>query len=205
MPDTPARLVVLVSGSGTNLQALLDACTDPSYGAQVVAVGADRDGIEGLARAERAGVATFTAKVKDFPSREEWDQALADEVAAFEPDLVVLAGFMKLVGSAFLGAHGGRTLNTHPALSPSFPGMQGPADALEYGVKVTGATLFVVDAGVDTGAIVAQTTVPVEDDDDVASLHERIKVAERAMLVDSVGRIAREGLRVEGRRVRFGR
>lgn len=205
MPDTPARLVVLVSGSGTNLQALLDACADPSYGAQVVAVGADRDGIEGLARAERAGVATFTAKVKDFPSREEWDQALADEVAAFEPDLVVLAGFMKLVGPAFLGAHGGRTLNTHPALSPSFPGMQGPADALEYGVKVTGATLFVVDAGVDTGAIVAQTTVPVEDDDDVASLHERIKVAERAMLVDSVGRIAREGLRVEGRRVRFGR
>lgn len=205
MPDTPARLVVLVSGSGTNLQALLDACADPSYGAQVVAVGADRDGIEGLARAERAGVATFTAKVKDFPSREEWDQALADEVAAFEPDLIVLAGFMKLVGPAFLGAHGGRTLNTHPALSPSFPGMQGPADALEYGVKVTGATLFVVDAGVDTGAIVAQTTVPVEDDDDVASLHERIKVAERAMLVDSVGRIAREGLRVEGRRVRFGR
>lgn len=204
MPATPARLVVLVSGSGTNLQALLDACADPSYGATVVAVGADRDGIEGLARAERAGVPTFTARVKDYPSRDDWDRALAEEVAAFEPDVVVLAGFMKLVGPAFLEAHGGRTLNTHPALSPSFPGMQGPADALAYGVKVTGATLFVVDAGVDTGAIVAQTSVPVEDDDDVASLHERIKVAERAMLVDSVGRIAREGLRVEGRRVRFG-
>ncbi|NYJ02583.1 phosphoribosylglycinamide formyltransferase-1 [Nocardioides thalensis] len=204
MPATPARLVVLVSGSGTNLQALLDACADPSYGAQVVAVGADRDGIEGLARAERAGVPTFTARVKDFPSRDAWDRALADEVAAFAPDLVVLAGFMKLVGPAFLDAYGGRTLNTHPALSPSFPGMQGPADALAYGVKVTGATLFVVDAGVDTGAIVAQTTVPVEDDDTVESLHERIKVAERAMLVDSVGRIAREGLRVDGRRVRFG-
>lgn len=204
VPATSARLVVLVSGSGTNLQALLDACGDPSYGAQVVAVGADRDDIEGLARAQRAGVPTFTAKVKDFPSREVWDRALADEVAAFEPDLVVLAGFMKLVGPAFLAAFGGRTLNTHPALSPSFPGMQGPADALAYGVKVTGATLFVVDAGVDTGAIVAQATVPVEDDDDVDSLHERIKVAERAMLVDSVGRIAREGLRVEGRRVRFG-
>lgn len=204
MPATPARLVVLVSGSGTNLQALLDACADPAYGAQVVAVGADRDGIEGLARAQRAGVPTFTAKVKDFPAREVWDRTLAEEVAAFEPDLVVLAGFMKLVGPAFLEAHGGRTLNTHPALSPAFPGMQGPAEALAYGVKVTGATLFVVDSGVDTGAIVAQTTVPVEDDDDVASLHERIKVAERAMLVDSVGRIAREGLRVEGRRVRFG-
>lgn len=193
-----------MSGSGTNLQALLDACADPSYGAQVVAVGADRDGIEGLARARRAGVPTFTARVKDFPSREVWDRALADEVASFEPDLVVLAGFMKLVGPAFLEAHGGRTLNTHPALSPSFPGMQGPADALAYGVKVTGATLFVVDAGVDTGAIVAQATVPVEDDDTVDSLHERIKVAERAMLVESVGRIAREGLRVDGRRVRFG-
>ena len=199
-----ARLVVLVSGSGTNLQALLDACGDPSYGAEVVAVGADRDGIEGLARAERAGVPTFTTKVRDHPSREHWDRTVADEVAAFEPDLVVLAGFMKLVGPAFLERFGGRTVNTHPALSPSFPGMHGPRDALEYGVKVTGATLFVVDAGVDTGAIVAQTVVPVEDDDSVESLHERIKTAERAMLVESVGRMAREGFAVDGRRVRLG-
>lgn len=194
-----------MSGSGTNLQALLDACADESYGARVVAVGADRDGIEGLARAERVGVPTFVAKVKNHPSREEWDRALAEQVAAHEPDLVVLAGFMKLVGSAFLDEFGGRTVNTHPALSPSFPGMRGPHDALEYGVKVTGATLFVVDAGVDTGTIVAQTPVPVEDDDTEESLHERIKVAERTMLVDSVGRLAREGFRVEGRRVRFGR
>ena len=195
-----ARLVVLVSGSGTNLQALLDACTDPAYGATVVAVGADRDGIEGLARAERAGVPTFVSRVGDFGSREEWDAALAGQVAAYEPDLVVLAGFMKLVGGAFLAAFGGRTVNTHPALSPSFPGMHGPRDALEYGVKVTGCTLFVVDEGVDTGVILAQSTVPVEDDDDVESLHERIKVAERGMLVDTVGRMAREGFRVEGRR-----
>jgi phosphoribosylglycinamide formyltransferase-1 len=111
---------------------------------------------------------------------------------------------MKLVGEEFLDRFGGRTLNTHPALSPSFPGMQGPADALEYGVKVTGATLFVVDPGVDTGAIVAQTVVPVEDDDTVESLHERIKVAERAMLVECVGRMAREGFSVTGRKVRFG-
>jgi len=197
-------VVVLVSGAGTNLQALLDAAADPSYGARIVAVGADRDGIEGLTRAERAGVPTFTARVGDYTSREHWDQALTDKVAAFEPDLVVLAGFMKLVGGSFLAAYGGRTVNTHPALSPSFPGMQGPRDALEYGVKVTGATLFVVDAGVDTGQIVAQTVVPVEDDDTVETLHERIKAAERTMLVDTVGRMVREGFTIEGRRVRLG-
>jgi phosphoribosylglycinamide formyltransferase-1 len=201
---SPARLVVLVSGSGTNLQALLDACADPSYGAQVVAVGADRDGIEGLARAERAGIATFVTRVKAFESREAWDVALAEEVAAHEPDLVVSAGFMKLVGPAFLDRFGGRVVNTHPALLPAFPGMNGAGDALAYGVKVAGATLFVVDAGVDTGPIVAQSVVPVEDDDTAASLHERIKVAERAMLVDTVGRMAREGFAITGRRVRWG-
>lgn len=201
---TAARLVVLVSGSGTNLQAILDASADPSYGAQVVAVGADRDDIEGLRRAERAGVPTFVVKVGEHADRASWDRALAEQVASYRPDLVVFAGFMKLVGESFLGAFGGRTVNTHPALSPSFPGMHGPRDALEYGVKVTGATLFVVDAGVDTGAIVAQAVVPVEDDDTVETLHERIKVAERAMLVESVGRMAREGFAVDGRRVRLG-
>ena len=200
----PARVLVLVSGSGTNLQALLDAAVDPAYGVQVVAVGADRPGIEGLARAERSGVETFVHRVADFPDREAWDAALAASCAAYAPDLVVLAGFMKLVGPAFLSAFEGRCVNTHPALSPSFPGMRGPADALEYGVKVTGATLFVVDPGVDTGAIVAQTAVPVEDGDDVETLHERIKTAERAMLVDAVGRMAREGFAVVGRKVRIG-
>lgn len=201
----PLRVVVLVSGAGTNLQALLDATDDPAYGAEVVAVGADRDGIEGLARAERRGIPTFWHRVADFESRAEWDARFTEAVAEHEPDLVVLAGFMKLFGEAFLARFGGRTLNTHPALSPSFPGMHGPADALEYGVKVTGCTLFVVDAGVDTGPIVAQAAVPVLDDDTVESLHERIKVEERRMLVDAVGRIAREGFRVEGRQVRFGR
>jgi len=200
-----ARLVVLVSGSGTNLQALIDACADPAYGARIAAVGADRDDILALERADAAGIPTFVAKVKDFTSRDRWDEALADKVSAFEPDLVVSAGFMKLLGPAFLSRFGGRTINTHPALSPSFPGMQGPADALEYGVKITGCTLFVVDEGVDTGAIVAQTAVPIEPDDDVDVLHERIKVAERAMLVDTVGRMSREGFRVDGRQVRFGR
>jgi phosphoribosylglycinamide formyltransferase-1 len=196
------RLVVLVSGTGTNLQALLDACADPAYGASVVAVGADRGGIEGLIRAERAGIPTFVHRVGDFTDRAAWDAALAESVAAYEPDLVVSAGFMKLVSEDFLARF--PMVNTHPALSPSFPGMHGPADALAYGVKVTGATLFVVDGGVDTGPVVAQVAVPVADDDTVETLHDRIKVAERAMLTETVGRMAREGWSVEGRHVRIG-
>jgi phosphoribosylglycinamide formyltransferase 1 len=204
VPDRPLRIVVLVSGSGTNLQALLDASADPAYGASVVAVGSDRDGIEGLARAERAGIPVFVHRVKDFDTRAEWDAALTASVASYRPDLVVSAGFLKLVGDTFLASYGGRFLNTHPALSPSFPGMHGPAEALEYGVKVTGCTLFVVDAGVDTGPIVAQSAVPVLADDTADSLHERIKATERVMLVEAVGRIAQEGFSVEGRVVRFG-
>jgi phosphoribosylglycinamide formyltransferase 1 len=196
------RLVVLVSGSGTNLQALLDATADPAYGAEVVAVGADRDGIEGLARAERAGIPTFVRRVKDYPARYDWDRALAEAVDTHAPDLLVSAGFMKLVGDPILDRF--PMVNTHPALLPSFPGMHGARDALEHGVKVAGATLFLVDGGVDTGPILAQVAVPVEDDDTEETLHERIKVGERAMLVDTVGRMAREGWSVEGRRVRLG-
>jgi phosphoribosylglycinamide formyltransferase-1 len=192
---------VLVSGTGTNRAALLDAADKPSYGAAVVAVGADRDGIAALDRARDRGVPTFVLRVDDFASREEWDAAFADAVAAHEPDLVVSAGFMRLAGPAFLDRFGGRYLNTHPALLPAFPGMHGARDALAYGVKVTGATLFMVDAGVDTGPIAGQVAVPVRDDDDEASLHERIKVEERAMLVDVVGRMAREGWTVTGRKV----
>jgi phosphoribosylglycinamide formyltransferase-1 len=193
-----------VSGTGTNLQALLDACGDPAYGAAIIAVGADRPEIEGLARAERAAVPTFVLRVPDFPDREAWDRALAERVGEYQPDLVVLAGFMKLVGPAFLSRFGERTVNTHPALSPSFPGMHGPRDALAYGVKVTGCTLFIVDKGVDTGPIVAQRAVPVLDGDDEAALHERIKVAERDMLVDTVGRMIRAGWSVTDRKVTLG-
>jgi phosphoribosylglycinamide formyltransferase 1 len=200
-PGRPARLVVLVSGTGTNLQALLDAAHDPVFGAEVVAVGSDRAGVEGLARAERAGVPTFVERLADHPDRAAWDAALTDDVAAYEPDLVVLAGFLKLCGPRFLARLGGRTVNTHPALSPSFPGTRAPADALAYGVKVSGATLFLVDAGVDTGPIVAQRAVDVLDGDTPESLHERIKTVERAMLVDSVGRMARGGWTVDGRKV----
>ena len=199
-----SRLLVLVSGEGTNLQALIDACRDGSYGAQVVAVGADRAGINALARAAQAGIPTFTVRLADCPDREAWDAALARTCAGFQPDLIILAGFMKLVGKPFLDAFGGRCLNTHPALLPSFPGTHGVRDALAHGVKVTGCTVFVVDDGVDAGPIVAQAAVPVADGDDEATLHERIKVAERALLVGTVGRMVREGWSVRGREVRIG-
>ena len=193
--------MVLVSGSGTNLQALIDATADPAYGVRIAAVGADRDDIEALARARRAQIPTFVCRVTDFATRAEWDVALTSQVAAYSPRLVVLAGFMKLTGEAFLGRFGGRTVNTHPALSPSFPGMQAPKEALDYGVKVTGCTLFVVDSGVDTGPVVAQRAVNVQDDDTVRTLHERIKTAERQMLVDCVGRMVRGGFTVTERKV----
>jgi len=197
----PARLVVLVSGTGTNLQALLDACRDAAYGAEVVAVGSDRRGTRAVERAREVAVPVFELPLAPGADRLEWDVDLVNRVAAFDPDLVVLAGFMKLAGPAFLARFGGRIVNTHPALSPAFPGMHGPRDALAYGVKVTGATLFVVDAGVDTGPVIAQTAVRVEDDDTAQSLHERIKVAERELLVTTVGRIARHGFTIEGRKV----
>jgi phosphoribosylglycinamide formyltransferase 1 len=203
----PARLIVLASGEGTNLQALIDACADPAYGATVAAVGADRGGSGALDRAASVGISAFILKVRDFPAREAWDQALADRCQEYQPDLIVCAGFMKLVGKAFLGHFSGRCLNTHPALLPSFPGMHGVRDALEYGVKITGCTVFIVDESVDAGPVLAQACVPVHDDDDEATLHERIKVAERALLVDTVGRMAREGWSVgggTGRKVRIG-
>lgn len=164
-------------------------------------MGADRPGIAALERAERAGVPTFVLPTAGFPDRAAWDRALTERVAGHRPDLVVLAGFMKLTGPAFLAQFGGRCVNTHPALSPSFPGMHGPRDALAYGVKVSGCTLFLVDDGVDSGPIIAQAAVAVLDDDDEASLHERIKAVERSMLVDSVGRMARSGWSVNGRKV----
>jgi phosphoribosylglycinamide formyltransferase-1 len=197
----PRDIVVLVSGSGTNLQALIDAiAAEPLYGVRIAAVGADRDGIEGLARAQRAGIPTFVCRVEDYPSRAEWDAALAAEVAAYEPVLVVSAGFMKILGPAFLGS-GFTTINTHPALLPAFPGAHGVRDALDYGVKVTGCTCHVVDSGVDTGPIIDQAVVGVEDDDTVESLHERIKASERSLLVETVGRMVRDGFTIHQRKV----
>jgi formyltetrahydrofolate-dependent phosphoribosylglycinamide formyltransferase len=197
-PELPARIVVLVSGSGTLLQAVLDAADLP---ARVVAVGADRGGIAGLDRAERAGVPSFVVRLKDNPDRAAWDRALTKAVAAYEPDLVVSAGFMKILGPEFLAAFGGRVLNTHPALLPAFPGAHAVADALAYGVRVTGCTVHLVDAGVDTGPIVAQEAVSVVPGEDVDALHERIKVVERRLLVDVIALLTREGYTVHGRKV----
>lgn len=201
------RVVVLVSGSGTNLQALLDAIeaeTPEGFGARIVAVGADRHSAAGLDRARAAGLPTFVRRVADHPTREEWDAALTEATAAHEPDLVVSAGFMKIVGKEFLARFGGRVVNTHPALLPSFPGAHGVRDALAYGAKVTGCTVHFVDDGVDTGPIIAQGVVEVVEEDTPegeAALHERIKDVERRLLVDAVRRLARHGYRIQGRKV----
>ena len=197
----PVRIVVLVSGSGTLMQALLDATAEPGYPARIVAVGADRDGIEGLARAERAGVATFVRRVVDEPDRASWDSALAAAVAEHRPDLVVSAGFMKIVGPGFRAGIGCPMINTHPALLPAFPGAHGVADALAYGVKIAGATVHLVDDGVDTGPVLAQAAVAVDAGDTVETLHERIKIEERRLLVETVAALARQGATVSGREV----
>lgn len=187
-PGTPVPIVVLVSGSGSTMQALLDRMGLPDCPYRVVAVGADRRGTVGLGRAERAGIPTFVCRVSDFGTRGQWDGELARRVQEYAPELVVCAGFMKILGAALLERF--TTVNTHPALLPSFPGAHGVADALAHGVKVTGCTCHVVDAGVDTGPILAQRAVQVRDDDTEESLHARIKVAERQMLVDVVTGLA---------------
>lgn len=167
-------------------------------------MGADRGGIEGLARAERAGVPTFVVRLADHPSRDSWDAALAETVTAYEPDLVILAGFMKILGKRFLDRHAGHVLNTHPALLPAFPGAHAVRDALAYGVHVTGCTVHFVDAGVDTGPIVTQRAVPVLPGDDEEALHGRIKAVERPLLTATVSRLVREGWSIECRKVRIG-
>jgi phosphoribosylglycinamide formyltransferase-1 len=187
-PSPRARLAVLLSGTGSLCAALLAATDDPSYPADVVVVGSDR-AAEGLEHARRRGIPTFTCAVADHPDRAAWDRALAAELGAFEPELVVSAGFMKLVGPAVLGAFGGRLINTHPALLPAFPGAHAVRDALAAGVTVTGATVHVVDAGIDTGPVLAQRQVPVLPGDDEARLHERIKAVERELLVQTVAEL----------------
>lgn len=168
----------------------------------MVAVGADREGIEGLERARRAGVPTFVVRVGDHPDRDDWDTALTEAVGAHAPDLVVSAGFMKIVGKRFLERF--TMVNTHPALLPAFPGAHAVRDALDYGAQVTGCSVHLVDAGVDTGPLIAQAAVEVRAGDDERSLHERIKTVERRLLVDVVGRMARGGWQVNGRKVQLG-
>lgn len=197
-----ARVVVLISGTGSNMAALIEAAGDPAYGAEVVAVGSDREGTAGLPRAAEAGIPTFVVPFRSYPERSEWDRAMADRISGFAPDLVVSAGFMRILGPEVLGRH--TAVNIHPALLPSFPGAHAVRDALAHGVKVTGTTAHFLDEGVDSGPIIEQVPVRVEPDDDVATLHERIKTVERAMLVDVVGRLARHGWTVRGRHVALG-
>ena len=197
----PARLVVLASGEGRTLQALLEAAADPAYGAELVAVGSDRDDARALERAASAGVPTFTVRLGDHADRSSWDRALADELARHAPDLVVCAGFMRILGGAVLERFPSRVVNTHPALLPAFPGAHAVREALAYGVKVTGVTVHLVDAGVDTGPVVAQAAVPVEPGDTEDTLHARIQAVEQPLYVETVGRLARGGCTLEGRTV----
>ncbi len=197
------RIVVLISGSGTNLQALLDACRDGELTADIVAVGADRTDAAGLHRAATSGVPTFVVPPADFTGRQAWDEALASQIALFEPTWVVSAGFMRILGAAVLSAFPNRIINTHPALLPSFPGAHAVSDALSYGVKVTGCTVHLIDQGVDTGPVLAQRSLRIEPEDDEHTLHERIKEVERELLVEVVDQLCRHTVHVVGREVKL--
>lgn len=201
-PSAPARLVVLASGTGTLLASLLQAARG-EYPGRVVAVGVDRDCPAAEIAAAKA-VPTFTARLGDYPDRAAWDAAITEATAHHEPDLIVSAGFMKILGPRFLSRYMGRIVNTHPALLPAFPGAHAVAESLEYGVKVTGCTVHLVDAGTDSGPILAQEVVPVLDGDDEASLHERIKVVERRLLVEVLAAVATRGVTWIGRKATIG-
>ena len=190
--------MVLASGTGTLLQSVLDAANG-DYPARVVGVVVDRL-CAAQDRAASAGVPSQCVALADHADRAAWDGALADLVASLRPDLVVSAGFMKILGPAFLGRFDKRVINTHPALLPSFPGAHAVRDALAYGVKVTGSTVHLVDAGVDTGPVLAQEAVPILEGDDEDSLHERIKIVERRLLVDVIAAVATRGVKSDGRK-----
>jgi phosphoribosylglycinamide formyltransferase 1 len=192
VPIPRARVAVLLSGTGSLCAALLAATEDPGYPAEVVVVGSDRTA-DGLEHARRRGIPTFTCALADHPDRSAWDRALAEALAGYEPDLVVSAGFMKLVGPAVLATFGGRLVNTHPALLPAFPGAHAVRDALAAGATVTGATVHLIDAGLDTGPVIAQREVAVRPDDDETRLHERIKEVERELLVETVAHLVSAG------------
>ena len=184
------------------MASLLDAAIG-DYPARVVAVGVDRD-CPAAEVAAAASLPTFRVRLADHPDRDAWDAALTEAAAAHSPDLVVSAGFMKILGKQFLSKFQGRILNTHPTLLPAFPGAHGVADALAHGVKVTGCTVHLVDAGTDTGPILAQQPIPVLDDDDEETLHERIKVTERRLLVDVIAAVASGGVTWIGRKATIG-
>ncbi len=193
----PARIAVMISGTGTLLQSLID---DPARTYDIAVVAADRPAV-GLRRAQAAGIPTVVIGPAEYPDRAAWSLALADALSDSDPEWVVSAGFMRILDAAFLDRFPQRVINSHPALLPAFPGAHAVADALAYGVRVSGCTVHLVDAGVDTGPIIAQRTVPVEPGDDEASLHERIKEVEWQLLPEVVNRLVTGGCRVDGRRV----
>lgn len=201
-PSAPARVVVLASGTGSLLESLLAAAVD-DYPARVVALGTDRN-CRAAHVAESAGLPVFTVRMADYPDRAGWDRALTQATAAHTPDLVVSAGFMKILGPQFLNRFIGRTVNTHPALLPAFPGTHAVPEALAYGVKVTGCTVHLVDAGTDTGPVLAQEPVAVLDGDDEQTLHERLKSVERKLLVDVLAALAIGGVTWTGRKATIG-
>ena len=197
------RVAVLVSGHGSNLQALLDTAAEPGSGMAVVLVAADRPGAHGLERARRAGVDTAVVRPADHPDRPSFDLALRDLVAAARPDVVCLAGFMRILGPGFVRAFPDRIVNTHPSLLPAFRGAHAVREALAYGVKVTGCTVHLVDEEVDHGPVLFQSAVPVEPGDDEDRLHERIKQEERRLLPLAVRLLAEGRVLVEGRRAQL--
>lgn len=186
------------------LHSLIHAAQRPEYPARIVAVGVDRE-CEAARRAGEVGIPHFRVALTDHPDRAAWDEALTSAVAAYSPDLVVTAGFMKILGPRFLDAFSGRILNTHPALLPAFPGAHAIRDALAHGVKISGSTVHLVDSGVDTGPILAQEAVPVLDGDDEATLHERIKTVERRLLVDVIAAVVAKGVTSDGRKAQISR
>lgn len=201
-PSAQARLVVLASGTGSLLRSLLEAAVG-DYPARVVAVGVDRDcPAEHIAAA--AQIPSYRVRLGDYPDRCAWDAALTAATDQHAPDLIVSAGFMKILGPVFLSRFLGRVVNTHPALLPAFPGAHAVPEALDYGVRVTGCTVHLVDAGVDTGPILAQRAVEVRDGDDEQQLHERIKVVERRLLVDVLAALATHGVVWTGRKATLG-
>ncbi len=199
----PARIAVLVSGGGTNLQALLDAIAgDDDFGGEVVVIGSDRASAGGLDRARAAGIPTVTQAVAAHPDRAAWEAALVDDLAAHDVDVVVLAGFMRLLSGRFLARWPSRVINTHPSLLPAFRGAHAVRDALDYGVKVTGSTVHLVDEEVDHGPIVAQRAIDVRADDTEQTLHDRIKTVEHELLPAAVRLLCQGRLEVDGRHVR---
>ena len=204
MTNRLARIVVLISGAGSIMAALASACEDPEYRVTIAAVIADRADAKGLLLAADAGIPTAIVSPHDFPDRVTWDAAIARTAATFHPDLVVCAGFMRLLGEPVLKAFPGHIVNTHPALLPAFPGAHAVKEALAAGVKVTGCTVMIVDEGVDTGPILAQRAVEVREDDSEATLHDRIKGAEKELVVATIGTMLRSGWTIEGKIARVG-